>query len=51
MRSIFLRRLLLALIITLLIASAAMVGGYVFLSRDTYTQIKLQEMAPKAEAA
>ena len=45
MRSIFLRRLLLALIITLLIASAAMVGGYVFLSRDTYTQIKLQEMA------
>ncbi len=51
MRSIFLRRLLLALIITLLIASATMVGGYVFLSRDTYTQIKLQEMAPKAEAA
>lgn len=51
MRSIFLRRLLLALIITLLIASATMVGGYVFLSRDTYTQIKLQEMALKAEAA
>ena len=51
MQSIFLRRLLLALIITLLIASATMVGGYVFISRDTYTDIKLQEMAPKAEAA
>lgn len=51
MRNIFLRRLLLALIITLLIASATMVGGYVFISRDTYTDIKLQEMAPKAEAA
>ena len=51
MQSIFLRRLLLALIITLLIASATMVGGYVFISRDTYTDIKLHEMAPKAEAA
>ncbi len=51
MQSIFLRRLLLALIITLLIASATMVGGYVFISRDTYTDIKLQEMVPKAEAA
>lgn len=51
MKSIFLRRLLLALIITLLIASATMVGGYAFISRDTYTEIKLKEMAPKADAA
>ncbi len=51
MKSIFLRRLLLALIIMMLIASATMVGGYVFISRDTYTNIKLEEMVPKAEAA
>ena len=51
MKSIFLRRLLLALIITLLIASATMIGGYAFISRDTYTEIKLKEMAPKADAA
>ena len=50
MRNIFLRRLLLALIITLLIVSTAMVGGYVFISRNTYSDIKLQEMQPKAEA-
>lgn len=51
MKSIFLRRLLLALVIMMLIASATMVGGYVFISRDTYTDIKLDEMIPKAEAA
>ncbi|MEG1547735.1 MAG: ATP-binding protein [Clostridia bacterium] len=51
MHSVFFRRLLVALIIAMLLTSTFMVAGYIFLSRDTYTKIKLEEMIPKAQAA
>ncbi len=50
MRSVFFRRLLVALIIAMLLACAFMVAGYLYLSRDTYTDIKLEEMRPEADA-
>ncbi|MCE5235222.1 MAG: ATP-binding protein [Clostridiaceae bacterium] len=50
MRSVFFRRLLVALVIAMLLACAFMVAGYLYLSRDTYTDIKLEEMRPEANA-
>ncbi len=49
MRSIFLWRMLLMLSITVLLAALFMMGGYMYLSRDTYTAIKLSELLPKAK--
>ncbi|MBQ9832773.1 MAG: HAMP domain-containing protein [Clostridia bacterium] len=51
MRSVFLRRLLAALIIAMLLVAICVVFGYMFLSREVYADIKMQEMLPKAEAA
>lgn len=51
MHSVFLRRLLAALIIAMLIVATVVVGGYTVLSRNIYTDIRMQEMLPKAEAA
>ena len=49
-RSVFLRRMLFMLILMLLIASLLVTGGYMYLSRDAYISIKLEELSPKAEA-
>ena len=35
----------------LLVAAAVLLGGYVFLSRDVYTDIKLDELQPSLDAA
>ena len=51
MRSVFFRRLVLTLAVAMLIAAAVMFGGYVFISRDVYTQIKLDELQPSVNAA
>ncbi len=51
MRSVFFRRLVLSLAVAMLIAAIVMFGGYVFLSRDIYTDIKLDELQPSADAA
>jgi two-component system sensor histidine kinase ResE len=51
MRSVFFRRLVLALAVAMLIAAIVMFGGYVFLSRDVYTEIKLDELQPSVNAA
>jgi len=50
LRSVFLWRMLVILVVTVLIASVLMTGGYMYLSRDAYTSIKLAELSPKAEA-
>lgn len=50
MRSVFLWRMLVMLILMLLVASLLVTGGYMYLSRDAYTSIKLEELSPKAEA-
>lgn len=50
MRSVFLRRLLAALIVAMLLASIVLVGGYTILSRNVYADIRMQELMPKAEA-
>ncbi len=50
MRSVFLWRMLVVLTITILLASLLVTGGYMYLSRDAYTAIKLQELTPKSEA-
>ncbi|HWR18826.1 MAG TPA: ATP-binding protein [Clostridia bacterium] len=50
MRSVFFRRLLVALVIAMLLACAFLVAGYLYLSRDTYTDIRLQEMHSEANA-
>lgn len=47
----FFRRLVLALAVAMLIAAIIMFGGYVFLSRDVYTDIKLDELQPSVDAA
>ncbi len=51
MQSVFFRRLVLALAVAMLIAAVVMFGGYVFLSRDVYTDIKLDELQPTVDAA
>ena len=51
MRSVFFRRLVLALAVAMLIASIVMFGGYVYLSRDVYTEIKMDELQPSVDAA
>ncbi|MDR1619060.1 MAG: cell wall metabolism sensor histidine kinase WalK [Clostridiales bacterium] len=51
MRSIFFRRMVALMFFTMLVASLLMTGGYVYLSRDTYTALKLDELVPRAEAA
>ncbi|NCB31278.1 MAG: HAMP domain-containing protein, partial [Clostridia bacterium] len=48
MKSVFFRRLLATLTICILLASAIMVGGYTYLIRDAYVDIKLEEMQAKA---
>lgn len=50
MRSIFLWRMLVVLTITILLASLLVTGGYMYLSRDAYTAIKMLELSPKSEA-
>ncbi len=50
MQSVFLRRLLVALLLVMLLAFSFMVAGYTVLSRDIYLKIKLEEMMPKAVA-
>lgn len=49
MKSVLLRRLVAGILIALLLASLFTVAGYVFFTRNTYSQIKLSEMKPKAE--
>lgn len=49
-RSIFLWRMILVLAATVLLASLLVMGGYMFLSRETFTEIKLNELLPKTEA-
>ncbi len=51
MRSVFFRRLVLALAAAMFIAAFVMFGGYIFLSRDVYTDIKLDELQPSVDAA
>ncbi len=51
MHSVFFRRLVFTLAVAMLIAAIVMFGGYVFLSRDVYTQIKLDELQPSVDAA
>ncbi len=51
MRSVFFRRLVLAIAVAMLVAAALMFGGYVFVSRDVYTDIKLDELQPSVNAA
>lgn len=51
MRSVFFWRLVLTLAVAMLVAAVVMFGGYAFLSRDVYTQIKLDELQSSAEAA
>ncbi|MDL2257790.1 cell wall metabolism sensor histidine kinase WalK [Eubacteriales bacterium OttesenSCG-928-K08] len=50
MRSIFFWRIIVILVVTVLLASLLMTGGYMYFSRDAYTAIKLNEMVPEAEA-
>lgn len=50
MKSVFFRRLLIALIVAMLLASVLLVAGYSYFSRNVYTQIKLDEMQAKADA-
>lgn len=50
MKSVFLRRLFLMLVVTMLFAALFMAIGFIFLSRDTYEKMKLSEMLPKARA-
>lgn len=50
MRSIFLWRILVIFLIALLLASLLMAGGFMYLSRDTYTALRMEEMQPEAEA-
>ncbi len=49
MKSVFLRRLLVVLVIAMLFASISMLAGYGILSRNTYAEMKLEELLPKAE--
>lgn len=51
LKSVFFRRLIVLLSITMLVAAAIMLGGYIFLSKDVYTEIKLDELQPSLEAA
>lgn len=49
MRSIFLWRMTIAVIITILLASLLMTGGYMILIRNTYADIVLQELEQQAQ--
>ena len=51
LKSVFFRRLVLILSVAMLIAAAVMLGGYVFLSKDVYAEIKLDELHPSLDAA
>ena len=51
MKSVFFRRLVLSLAVAMLVAAIVMFGGYIFLSRDVYTDIKLDELQPSVDAA
>ena len=46
LKSVFFRRLVVTLSVAMLFAAAVLLGGYVFLSRDVYTDIKLDELQP-----
>lgn len=50
MRSIFLWRILVVIIATILLASLLTTGGYVYFSGDVYTDIRINELVPEAEA-
>lgn len=50
MRSVFLWRMIFVIIVSVLLASLLMTGGYMYLSLDTYVTIKLSEMVPEANA-
>ncbi len=51
LKSVFFRRLVIMLSIAMLIAAAVMLGGYVFLSKEVYADIKLDELHPSLDAA
>ncbi|MBQ2662226.1 MAG: HAMP domain-containing protein [Clostridia bacterium] len=51
MKSVFLRRLLAALVLAMLLTATVVVAGYSVLSRNVYTNMQMEEMLPKAEAA
>lgn len=51
LKSVFFRRLVVTLSVAMLFAAAVLLGGYVFLSRDVYTDIKLDELQPSLDAA
>lgn len=51
LKSVFFRRLVIMLSVAMLIAAAVMLGGYVFLSKDVYADIKLDELHPSLDAA
>lgn len=50
MRSIILWRMIVIFFITVLLTSLLMTGGYMYLSLDAYTAIKLSELTPEADA-
>lgn len=49
MKSVFLRRMLVVLILVIVLAFVFTCSGYMLLSRNTYIGIKMQELLPKAE--
>lgn len=51
MRSVFFRRLLIALAVSFVVAAVIMVAGYTFWSNDIYSKIEISEMMPRAELA
>lgn len=51
LKSVFFRRLIVTLSIAMLAAAAVILGGYVFLSKDVYTEIKLDELHSSLDAA
>ena len=50
MRSVLLRRFLLVFVMALLLVTAFIMLGYLFIGMDIYADIELQQMVPKAEA-
>ena len=50
LKSVFFRRLVIMLSVAMLIAAAVMLGGYVFLSKDVYADINLDELHPSLDA-
>ncbi len=51
LKSVFFRRLIITLSIAMIAVAAVILGGYVFLSKDVYTEIKLDELHSSLDAA